>query len=76
MFGRRKSPHDRGKKQVGRTPTVDNYATCNFCGNTFNYRHGGTVNGAGEEFCNDVCFRENYLKLIRDRGETIPFDVL
>jgi hypothetical protein len=77
MFSRRKkSPHDRGKKQVGRTPTVDNYATCAFCGITFNYRYQGTITLAGEEFCTDECARKNYLKSVRERDEPIPFDAL
>ena len=72
MFKRDKK---RQTKQ-SRYPTVDNYADCAFCGNRFNYRYQGTITLAGEEFCNDECARENYLKSVRERDEPIPFDAL
>lgn len=69
--------YDKNKSKKSKpAQAVDRFDTCCHCGNTFNWRLQGTVNGNKEYFCNDVCLRENYLKNVRDRNEAIPFDAL
>jgi len=35
---------------------VSRLDTCSWCGGTFNWQTGGTVNANGEIFCTDKCF--------------------
>lgn len=64
------------KKQKDQAVPADRYDTCSFCKGTFNWRIAGVTNGLKEVFCSDECLRENYLKNVRELGETVPFDAL
>lgn len=61
--------------KLPKTPQADNFAKCDYCGETFNWRYEGLATAAKREYCSHACHSKSLENAARLVG-AIDFDDL